>query len=92
MFRAKRCESCGSMMYSAAQHAMGNAKSPYCIHCTTPDGKLKRKKEVAADLVKHFMKAEGLAREDAEYRARRIMVKQPAWKKVREAVIKTRRK
>lgn len=78
-------------MFTSGQHAMGNPKSPYCIHCTTPDGKVKRRKDVAADLVRHLMK-QGMTKENAEYKAKRIMVKQPKWKKVREVIHKTRRK
>jgi len=79
MSEPKICESCGMPMEDASQHGGGNIKNPYCVYCTTPDGKLKSRREVREGMVAFYM-SQGKTRKEAEKFVDEHMAKMPVWK------------
>ncbi|RMF90796.1 MAG: hypothetical protein D6733_02860 [Methanobacteriota archaeon] len=75
----KTCQSCGMPMESPAHHACGDEKSPYCVHCTTPNGVLKSREQIREQLIRFHMESLGMTREEAEEKTDEHMAKMPEW-------------
>jgi hypothetical protein len=76
----KKCESCGMPMEEASQHGGGDINNLYCVHCTTPTGKLKSRSEVREGMIQFYMDAMKKSREEAEKVVDEVMSKAPAWR------------
>lgn len=66
-------------MNSPSDHALGNAQSPYCSHCTDANGNLKSKEEAREGMINYYTQTEGKTREEAEQVVDAHMAMQPAW-------------
>jgi hypothetical protein len=87
LYRAKRtrrkmnhCMSCGMLLASAKDHAVGNTRMHYCRYCTTADGTLKPFDEVLNVMTEFFQKTQVLGEDAAHRAAFAVLRKNPAWK------------
>jgi len=79
MAELKFCESCGRPMKAASEHGGGNINNPYCVHCTTADGKLKSREEIRRWMIRLYM-SQGKTRDEAEKIVDKHMTRMPAWR------------
>lgn len=77
----KHCQSCGMPMKDASQHGGRDINNPYCVFCTTPEGKLKSRKEVREGMIGFYISQMKKTRKEAEKIVDETMSKMPAWKK-----------
>jgi len=75
------CESCGMPMEKPGDFGGGDTKNRYCVHCTTPEGKLKSRTEVREGMINFYVTVMKKPREEAEKFVDESMSKMPAWKK-----------
>jgi hypothetical protein len=74
------CISCGMPMQTADDHAPGYPESPWCQHCSKPDGSLQTFEERFERMVQWEVKKKGADRITAERSTRDYMRTMPAWK------------
>ena len=75
-----RCESCGSAMNTAEDHAPGDEHSRHCRYCSKADGTLQDFDERFERMVQWSLRRDGLERAEAEERTRAYMRSMPLWK------------
>ena len=73
------CQSCGMPMMSPEQHGGGDGENGYCVHCCTPDGRLKSYGEVLEGMVGLMISNRGLDRAAAEKAAGEYLATTSAW-------------
>ena len=73
------CQSCGMPMMSPEQHGGGDEENGYCVHCCTPDGRLKSYGEVLEGMVGLMISNRGLDRAAAEKAAGEYLATTSAW-------------
>lgn len=81
MAKLKACKSCGMPMKKDADHGAKKPRNPYCIYCTTVEGKLKSKSQVEERLIGVWMKHKKANRKEAKKTVKHYMSKMLAWKK-----------
>lgn len=75
------CQSCGSPMGAAKDHAGGRDDAPYCALCGDASGALLPYATVHKHMAEQrFMKVNGMPRKGAEDAATRALAQMPAWK------------
>lgn len=75
-----KCESCGMPMENAEQHGGGDINNPYCMYCTTPEGKLKSRGEIREGMIGFYMSRMEKSREEAEKIVDDTMSRMPTWR------------
>lgn len=80
MAEPKTCESCGMPMEDVGLHGGGDINNPYCVHCTTPEGKLKSREEIREGMINFYI-SQKRSKEEAERIVDETMEKMSAWKK-----------
>ena len=75
-----KCVSCGMPMSGAEDHAPGHPESPWCTHCSQPDGDLQAFDERFERMVQWEVKVNHRDRPTAETATRAYMKTMPAWK------------
>lgn len=78
--KIKHCMSCGMLLGSAKNRAVGNGRMRYCRYCTTADGTLKPFDEVLNVMTESFQKTQILSEDAAHRAAFAVLRKNPAWK------------
>ncbi len=68
------------IMSSASDFGGRKPGNRYCRHCAYPDGNLRPRYEVQANMVAHYMKVKRMSQPDAEQYVAEIMAGCPAWK------------
>lgn len=76
----QNCESCGMPMRTADDHALGDAGSAWCRHCSTEDGSLQPFEERFERMTQWAVRKDGLDRATAEAKTREYMRGMPAWR------------
>jgi hypothetical protein len=67
-------------MNAASDHALGDASSPYCQHCTDEAGHLQAFTERFERMVQWAIRKDGVDRDEAEARTKDFMRSMPAWR------------
>ncbi len=75
----KKCESCGMAMASASDFGGKKIGNRYCRHCSYPNGELRPRYEITANMVAHYMKTKKMAQAEAEKYVEGIMAGCQAW-------------
>jgi hypothetical protein len=75
----RNCIACGMPMQTAEEHAMGDAKRDYCVHCARPDGSMQSRQEKLDSMSGFLVRTEGMSEADARRKAAARMSKLPAW-------------
>ena len=76
----RNCIACGMPMQKAEEHAMGDTRKDYCIHCARPDGSMQSRQEKLDSMSRFLARTQGLAESEARREAAARMSKLPAWK------------
>ena len=74
------CVACGMPMNEAADHAMGNSRKDYCLHCARTDGSMQGYDEKLESFADFMVRTQGLDKEAATAASRELMSNLPAWK------------
>ena len=75
----KKCLSCGMPLSKPEDFGGGNPANVYCVHCSHPDGSLKKYEEVYEGMIGFMMNTQSMDRETAEKAAKEYMATMPAW-------------
>jgi hypothetical protein len=76
---ASDCIACGMPMTRPEDHAMGDVRKDYCIHCARPDGTMQSYEEKLESMSGYLMSSQGLNAETARAVSRNRLSKLPAW-------------
>lgn len=74
------CHSCGMPFEKASDHALGDPKQIYCMHCTDEKGQLKAYEDILSGYASYLVHSQGLALAAATNIARNALSQMPAWK------------
>jgi uncharacterized glyoxalase superfamily protein PhnB len=75
----KSCMSCGMPMTKPEDFGGGKTENIYCVHCSNPDGSLKRYEEVFGGMVNFMVSSQKMDRKTAESAAKEHLARMPAW-------------
>jgi len=67
-------------MDKAEDHAMGDERKDYCVHCARPDGSMQSYDEKLDSMAQFFLKSQKLDKATARSVAGNMMSDLPAWK------------
>ena len=76
----RNCIACGMPMQKAEEHAMGDIRKDYCVHCARADGSMQSRQEKLDSMAGFLVRTQGLKQEQARKEALARMSKLPAWK------------
>lgn len=79
MTDGKHCIACGMPMTKPEDHALGDTRKDWCLHCGNEDGSMKGYDEVLTGMTWFLTQAQGLDQGAAKKAAASMMAQLPAW-------------
>lgn len=81
--KCKSCASCGMPLEQKEHCYNGDLNSDYCAYCVDKAGKLLPFEDVLKGTASYFKESQGVTEENSIKMARELLIKQPAWAKLK---------